>query len=186
MKIYTRKGDAGETGIWGGVRLSKDDLRVEAIGSVDECNAAIGVALARELPGRLAQLLGQVQSKLLVVGSDLMAPDRAGPGGSLPRVNADDVAFLEQAIDELELELPPLGNFIVPGGTAAAAHLHLARTVCRRAERQVTRLVRRGDAVSEAVQAYLNRLSDFLFIGARYLNHTAGAADVRWAGGQIL
>jgi cob(I)alamin adenosyltransferase len=184
VKIYTRKGDAGDTGIWGGVRLGKDDLRVEAIGAVDECNAAIGVALAHGLPDRLADLLRKAQSGLFIVGSDLMAPDRSGPGGSLPRIGDDDTDRLEQAIDELELELPALRNFIVPGGTMAAAQLHLARTVCRRAERQVTRLARRGDQVSGAVQAYLNRLSDFLFVAARYLNHTAGAADVVWSGSQ--
>jgi cob(I)alamin adenosyltransferase len=182
LKIYTRKGDAGETGIWGGVRLGKDDLRIEAIGAVDECNAAIGVALAQGLPERIAVLMGQVQSTLFVVGSDLMAPDRSGPGASLPRVSDGDATRLEQAMDELELELPPLRNFIVPGGTQAAASLHLARTVCRRAERQVTRLARRGDPVSGALRAYLNRLSDLLFVAARYLNHTAGAGDVVWAG----
>jgi cob(I)alamin adenosyltransferase len=184
VKIYTRKGDAGETGIWGGIRLGKDDLRVEAIGAVDECNAAIGVALAHDLPDRLVALMRQVQSALFIVGSDLMAPDRSGPGGSLPRVSGDDAALLERAMDELELELPALGNFIVPGGTLAAAHLHLARTVCRRAERHVTRLARRGDPVSHAVQAYLNRLSDFLFVAARYLNHTTGTGDIVWAGSQ--
>ncbi len=182
MKIYTRKGDAGQTGIWGGIRLGKDDLRVEAIGAVDECNAAIGVALAQGLPGRVAVLMRQVQSALFVVGSDLMAPDRSGPGASLPRVSDDDAARLEQAIDELGAELPALRNFIIPGGTQAAAQLHLARTVCRRAERRVTSLATRGDPVSSSVQAYLNRLSDLLFIAARYLNHTAGAGDVIWAG----
>jgi cob(I)alamin adenosyltransferase len=181
VKIYTRKGDAGETGIWGGVRLSKDDLRMEAIGAVDECNATIGVVLAHELPQRVADLMRQVQSTLFIVGSDLMAPDRSGPGGSLPRVSDADTSRLEQAIDELELELPPLRNFIVPGGTVTAAHVHVARTVCRRAERQVTRLARRGDPVSDAVRAYLNRLSDFLFVAARYLNHTTGAGDVVWS-----
>jgi cob(I)alamin adenosyltransferase len=184
VKIYTRKGDAGETGIWGGIRLGKDDLRVEAMGAVDETNAMIGVALADGLPDRLASLMRQTQSVLFTVGSDLMAPDRAGPGGSLPRVTEADTERLERAIDELESELPALTNFIVPGGTMAAAHLHLARTVCRRAERQVTRLARRGDPVSSAVQAYLNRLSDFLFVAARYLNHTAGAGDVVWSRSQ--
>jgi cob(I)alamin adenosyltransferase len=184
VKIYTRKGDTGETGIWGGVRLGKDDARMEAIGAVDECNAAIGVALAHDLPDRLAGPLRQAQSVLFIVGSDLMAADRSGPGGSLPRVSDDDTDRLEQAIDELQLELPALRNFIQPGGTIAAAHLHLARTVCRRAERQVTRLARRGDLVSSAVQAYVNRLSDFLFVAARYLNYTAGASDVVWSGSQ--
>jgi len=185
VKIYTRKGDSGETGIWGGVRLGKDDLRIEAIGAVDECNAAVGVALAQGLPERLVPLMQQVQTGLYIVGSELMAPDRAGPGGSLPRINDDDAARLEQAIDELELELPALRNFIVSGGTLAAAHVHLARTVCRRAERQVTRLARPGDPVSGAVRAYLNRLSDFLFVAARYVNHTAGTGDIVLSGNQV-
>jgi cob(I)alamin adenosyltransferase len=182
VKIYTRKGDAGETGIWGGIRLGKDDLRIEAIGAVDECNAAIGVALAQGLPERIAVLMGQVQSTLFVVGSDLMAPDRSGPGASLPRVGDDDSTRLEQAIDELEAGLPALRNFIIPGGTQAAAHLHLARTMCRRAERQVTRLARRGDPVGGAVRAYLNRLSDLLFVAARHVNQVAGNGDVAWSG----
>jgi len=122
----------------------------------------------------------QVQSALFAVGSDLMAPDRSGPGASLPRVGDSDAAHLEQAIDELEAELPALRNFIIPGGTQAAAHLHLARTVCRPAERQVTRLARRGDPVSGAVRAYLNRLSDLLFVAARHVNHIAGNGDVAW------
>jgi cob(I)alamin adenosyltransferase len=182
VKIYTRKGDAGETGTWGGIRLGKDDLRIEAIGAVDECNAATGVALAQGPPERIAVLLRQVQSTLFVVGSDLMAPDRSGSGASLPRVGDGDAARLEQAIDELEAELPALRNFIIPGGTQAAAHLHLARTMCRRAERQVTRLARRGDPVSGAVLAYLNRLSDLLFVAARHVNHVAGNGDVAWLG----
>jgi cob(I)alamin adenosyltransferase len=182
VKIYMRKGDAGQAGIWGGIRLGKDGLRVEAIGAVDECNASIGVALAQGLPDRVAVLMRQVQSALFVVGSDLMAPERSGPGASLPRVSDDDAARLEQAIDELGGGLPALRNFIVPGGTPAAAQLHLARTVCRRAERRVTGLAMRGDPVSSSVQAYLNRLSDLLFTVARYLNDAAGAGDVVWAG----
>jgi cob(I)alamin adenosyltransferase len=184
MKIYTRKGDAGETGIWGGVRLGKDDQRVEAIGTVDECNATIGVALAHGLPDRLAAWLREVQSALFIVGSDLMAPDQSGPGASVPRIGDDDTAELEHAIDEMQLEIPALSNFVLSGGTLPAAHLHLARTVCRRAERQVTRLASRGDPVSDAVRAYLNRLSDFLFVAARHLNHTAGTGDIVWSGSQ--
>lgn len=186
MKICTGKGDAGRTSIWGGRRLRKDDPRIEAIGGVDECNAAIGVALAKGVPERIAVLLRQVQSMLFVVGSDLMAPDRSGPGASLPRVGESDAADLERAIDELELELPALRNFLIPGGTEAAAYLHLARTVCRRAERQVTRLdeyregAEGGEPASAAVRVYLNRLSDMLFVAARYLNNTTGAGDVLW------
>jgi cob(I)alamin adenosyltransferase len=124
--------------------------------------------------------MGQVQQSLFVVGSDLMALESTGPGASVPRVGKDETARLEQAIDELDLELPELRNFIIPGGTQVAAHMHLARTVCRRAERQVARLAKHGEPVSGAVQAYLNRLSDLLFVIARYLNHMTGTGDVLW------
>lgn len=187
MKIYTRKGDGGQTGIWGGVRLAKDEARMEAIGSVDELNAAIGLAAAAvqqagcfgdgdPLPG----LLEAVQQDLLVAGTELMAPSREGSGKDLPRLAGDDTAKLETAIDDLMATLPELRNFILPGGTETAARLHLARAVCRRAERRVTTL-RRNEDVSPDVCGYLNRLGDLLFTLARYANHAAGAADVIWA-----
>jgi cob(I)alamin adenosyltransferase len=187
VKIYTRKGDEGQTGIWGGVRLAKDEARIEAIGSVDELNAAIGFAAAAlqeanrfddgdPVPG----LLGSVQQDLLVTGTELMAPSREGSGKALPRLADGDVARLEAAIDDLTARLPELRNFIVPGGTEAAARLHLARAVCRRAERRLTTL-RRNEAVSPNVFAYLNRLSDLLFVLARYVSHVAGADDIIWA-----
>lgn len=181
MKIYTRGGDAGETGIWGGVRLAKDDVRVEAIGAVDECNAALGIARAATLPAEVAAVLLLVQNTLLVVGADLMAPRRDGPGASLPRVSDADVLEVERAIDAFEARLPELRNFILPGGTEAAARLHLARTVCRRAERRVATLARDG-SVSAAVTAYLNRLSDLLFVVARTVNAHEGTGDVVWMG----
>lgn len=187
MKIYTRKGDGGQTGIWGGVRLAKDEARMEAIGSVDELNAAIGLAAAavqqancfddgNPLPG----LLEAVQQDLLAAGTELMAPSREGSGKDLPRLAGDDTAKLETAIDDLTATLPELRNFILPGGTETAARLHLARAVCRRAERRVTTL-RRNEDVSPDVCGYLNRLGDLLFTLARYANHAAGTADVIWA-----
>lgn len=179
MKIYTRKGDAGQTSIWGGRRLSKDDARVEAIGSVDECNAAIGAALSHGLPGDLSAILSHVQRRLFVVGSELMAPVRSGSGASLPRMTDGDVPRLESDIDALEARLPELRNFILPGGPPAAAQLHQARAVCRRAERRVTTLSR-GEKVIPVVPAYLNRLADLLFVAARYASHAAGAPDVVW------
>lgn len=180
MKIYTRRGDTGETGIWGGRRVGKDEARIEAIGTVDECNAAIGVVTAHTgLPDVVAEVLLTVQNSLFVVGSELMAPERTGPGASVPRLADDDVRHLEDVIDDLDAQLPELKNFILPGGTPAAADLHVARAVCRRAERRVAAL-RRTEEASPAVGAYLNRLADLLFVLARYVNHTAGVADVAW------
>jgi cob(I)alamin adenosyltransferase len=180
MKIYTRKGDAGETSIWAGRRLRKDQARVEAIGSVDECNAAVGLALASGPPAPVAEVLASVQACLLIVGSELMAPEQAGSGSSVPRLHADDVTALETAIDALQAGLPELRNFILPAGTSAAAQLHFARAVCRRAERRVTTL-RSAEDVPPLVAAYLNRLGDLLFVAARAANSAAGVEDVLWA-----
>jgi cob(I)alamin adenosyltransferase len=179
MKVYTRKGDSGQTSIWGGRRLSKDHARMEAIGAVDEANAAIGVAIALTLPAELDNVLHQVQGRLFIVGSELMAPDRTGSG--LPRLDENDVTDLETAIDTLELALPELRNFILPCGSPAAAALHVARGVCRRAERRVTSL-NRVENVVPVVPAYLNRLADLLFVAARYANNAADTPDVVWSG----
>ncbi|HMQ31724.1 MAG TPA: cob(I)yrinic acid a,c-diamide adenosyltransferase [Chloroflexaceae bacterium] len=176
MKIYTRTGDAGETGLFGGGRVPKDALRVHAYGTADECNAAVGLARAAGLDAELDALLAQVQNQLFVVGADLATP---GESANIPRVGADEVAFLEGAIDALEAGLEPLRQFILPGGTAAAAQLHMARTVCRRAERWAVSLARE-EPVGPQVLVYLNRLSDFLFVAARAANARAGAADVPW------
>lgn len=187
VKVYTRKGDGGQTGIWGGVRLSKDEARMEAIGTVDELNAAVGLAAAAARDAGcfgdqdpVRGLLGSVQEDLLVIGTELMAPGRDGSAASLPRLADADVTRLEAAIDDLTGTLPELRNFIVPGGTETAARLHAARTVCRRAERRVITL-RRKEGVNPQVCAYLNRLADLLFVLARYANHAAGAADIVWA-----
>ena len=181
MKLYTRKGDSGQTSIWGGRRLSKDDPRMEAIGAVDECNAAIGSALAIGLPGEVDGLLQTVQARLFVVGSELMAPDRTGGGSSLPRLNENELLELEAAIDSIESKLPQLRNFILPAGSPPAAALHVARAVCRRAERRVATLSR-VEGVVPVVPAYLNRLADLLFIAGRYANHAAGVPDAVWSG----
>lgn len=187
MKIYTGKGDEGRTGIWGGMRLAKDEARMEAIGSVDELNAAIGFAAAAVQQAGcfndddpVPDLLESVQQDLLVAGTELMAPSREGSGKDLPRLADDDVTRLEAAIDDLSARLPELRNFILPGGTETAAWLHLARAVCRRAERRLTTL-RRNEKVSPEVCVYLNWLGDLLFTLARYANHVAGAADIIWA-----
>jgi cob(I)alamin adenosyltransferase len=177
VKIYTKTGDAGETGLWGGLRVRKDALRVHAYGTVDECNAAVGLARAAGIDAGLDQLLADVQNQLFVVGADLATP---GEGGTtIPRVGEAEVQFLEANIDALEAELEPLKQFILPGGTAAAAQLHLARTICRRAERWVVSLAAE-EALNTQVQTYLNRLSDFLFVVARSANFRAGTPDVPW------
>ncbi|WP_216214930.1 cob(I)yrinic acid a,c-diamide adenosyltransferase [Amycolatopsis aidingensis] len=180
MKIYTRKGDSGETGIWGGKRLGKDEARMEAIGTVDEVNAAIGVAVANGVPDGVAELLQTAQNTLFVVGCELMAPERTGSGASVPRLTGNEVPEMEAAIDELDQQLPELRNFILPSGTPGATQIHLARGVCRRAERRVAS-VRRAEEVSPEVSAYLNRLADLLFVLARYANHEAGIAEIPWA-----
>lgn len=175
MKIYTKTGDDGETGLWGGQRVPKDSLRVHAYGTVDECNAMIGVArLANDTT--LDALLAQVQNQLFVVGADLATP---GEAANIPRIGATEVAFLEATIDQLENELAPLRQFILPGGSAAAAHLHLARTTCRRAERWAVSLAHQ-EAINPQVLVYLNRLSDFLFVAARSANQHADVEDVPW------
>jgi len=181
MKIYTRRGDSGETGIWGGARLPKDDLRIEAVGSVDECNAAIGAAIAEGVPDFAGKVLAIVQNNLFVVGSDLIAPNHTGSGTTVRRINGEDIARLEAEIDNFEATLPELRNFILPGGTRAGSHVHLARAVCRRAERQVTAL-NRATPVGAPLLAYLNRLSDLLFVVARYVNASNGVVDVVWGG----
>ncbi len=179
MKIYTRSGDGGETGLASGGRVAKDDPRVEAYGSVDELNAVLGVLLAEPLGEATAAGLGGVQETLFHLGGAL-----ADPEGRLKQ-NASrwDAVGLEAWIDEMEEELEPLKAFILPGGTRAAALAHLARTVCRRAERRVLALASSGQDVPGGAVAYLNRLSDLLFVLARWLNRQAGVADVRWEPG---
>lgn len=180
MKIYTKTGDGGETGLWGGLRVAKDTARVQAYGTVDECNAAIGVARAALAgaagAGDLDALLAQIQDQLFVVGADLATP---GEAASIPRIGEAEVTFLEQTIDVIEGQLAPLRQFILPGGTPGAAQLHLARTICRRAERWAVSLGR-AEPLSPAVAVYLNRLSDCLFVLARAANARAGMPDVPW------
>jgi cob(I)alamin adenosyltransferase len=181
VKIYTRTGDAGETSLLGGRRVRKDDLRIETIGDVDEVNAVLGVVRA-ELGGNdsAAQLdatLATVQHRLFDVGADLAMPDRGGAKAGM--LNDDDVALVESAIDRAESTLKPLQNFILPGGSPTAAQLHLARCVCRRAERRLVQLAAIEDVRGELVR-YLNRLSDLLFVLAREANAAAGVPDVNW------
>ena len=181
MRIYTKTGDAGETGLFGGGRVLKSDPRVSAYGAVDELNAAVGFALALDPQDLARPVLEQVQRDLFTLGAELATPDRAKLRSALPGdpIGDADTAKLERAIDAAEAELAPLKYFILPGGTPKAAALHLARTVCRRAERAVVALSRET-TVSAALLRYLNRLSDFLFVLARAANAHDGRPDERW------
>lgn len=180
MKIYTKTGDGGTTGLFGGARVDKDDERVEAYGTVDEVNAVLGTARAARPPEAVDVVLERIQADLFVVGAELATV--SGKEDKLPMqlVSSEDATRLERAIDAMELGLPPLTSFVLPGGSPAAAALHHARTVCRRAERRVLR-ASRNVAVRPEVLVYLNRLSDFLFVAARRTNHVAGIPDVPWA-----
>lgn len=183
-RIYTRTGDDGTTALGSGERRPKYDLRVSAYGTVDETNAVIGVArLYLAQAPAIDAMLGRVQNDLFDLGADLAVPQREGKAERL-RVLATQVERLEHDIDALNADLAPLNSFILPGGTPAAAHLHLARTVCRRAERMVVELASQpNEPVSDAAVQYLNRLSDFLFVAGRAVNDN-GARDVLWVPGQ--
>jgi cob(I)alamin adenosyltransferase len=171
-KIYTRTGDSGETGLGDGTRVPKDSQRVHALGEVDELNSAIGVLLAEELPADVRAALGSIQHDLFDLGGEVCIPGHAS-------MNESQVARLEALLDGYNRDLPPLKEFILPGGTRAASLAHLARTVCRRAERALVSLSR-AEPVGTAARKYLNRLSDLLFVLGRVLNRCGGGSDVLW------
>ena len=181
MKIYTKTGDAGQTGLFGGGRVSKDDPRVEAYGDVDELNAFLGTARSVEMMPRIDEVLVPIQRDLFSIGALLATPDLEKMHDHLAKAQIDDsrIASLEQEIDACDRELEPLRAFIVPGGTPKAAALHVARTVCRRAERRVIHLQKEVE-IPQIVVVYLNRLSDLLFTLARIANTRAGAGEVTW------
>jgi len=183
VKIYTKTGDGGDTGLFGGGRVPKAHLRVDAYGQVDELNASIGCALAQDPRSFCRDVLETVQRDLFTIGAELATPDPEKLAKALrgPPVGPAQIAVLEAAIDRYEPQLPALKQFILPGGVPKAAALHLARTVCRRAERAVVRLYREHetDGLSSVVP-YLNRLSDLLFVLARVANQAAGAPEIPW------
>jgi cob(I)alamin adenosyltransferase len=179
-RIYTRAGDAGETSLGDGSRVAKSDPRIEAYGTVDELNSALGLALAGGLPGEFQPWLEEIQNDLFDLGADLSVP-LAGARERL-RVTAAQVERLERLCDRVNERLDPLKSFVLPGGGEAAARLHLARTICRRAEREAVALAEAAD-VNPAALAYLNRLSDLLFILARAANAAAGAPEPLWRPG---
>ena len=184
MKVYTRTGDDGTTALFGGGRIAKNHPRIAAYGTVDEANAALGMARAA-LPTpasnadqRADAMLGRIQNELFVLGGDLASPGEVSY--PVPRIETHHIDALEREIDAMTADLPPLKHFVLPGGTATAAALHLARTVTRRAERLVVETAALEDVSDEALH-YLNRLSDFFFTLARWVNHQAGVAEPVWA-----
>jgi cob(I)alamin adenosyltransferase len=188
-RIYTRTGDAGETSLGSGERVSKADIRIEAYGTVDETNAVIGLVRQHTTHIRLALLdamLARIQNELFDLGADLCVPDRGQTLAWEPlRILASQAERLEEEIDQLNESLSPLRSFVLPGGTAAAACLHQARTVCRRAERLMVALNGiEGETVGVAALAYVNRLSDFLFVASRWANSVAGDGDILWVPGK--
>jgi len=178
-RVYTRTGDDGTTALGSGDRVSKDDPRIEAYGDVDELNSAIGTALAVGLEPELARLLGRIQNELFHLGSDLCVPEDGKRKMPVPRIEERHVLAIEETIDMLSERLEPLDNFLLPGGSAGAAQLHLARTICRRAERRLVSLAA-GAEVNPAAHHYLNRLSDALFVMARFENHAKGVEEPLW------
>ncbi len=171
-KIYTRSGDKGETGLADGSRVSKDSLRIEVIGEVDELNSHIGVIMSHPIPENVAACLEEIQQDLFHIGGELATPGRRS-------VTSEDVSALEEILDGFNRRLPPLKEFVLPGGGPAASACHLARAVCRRAERRLVTLAK-GEAVSAELLRYVNRLSDLLFVLARVLVWQEGGAEVLW------
>ena len=177
MKIYTKAGDGGETGLYGGQRVWKNALRVETYGTVDECNAVLGAAVAFLDDAEAGAILTRIQGELFQVGADLATPGERGE--TVPRLQPAETARLEAEIDRMEAELTPLRHFILPGGSRGGALLHQARAVCRRAERHWVTLSQ-AEAVSPEVGRYLNRLSDHLFVLARWVNARTGVPETIW------
>jgi cob(I)alamin adenosyltransferase len=178
MKIYTKTGDRGDTSLVGGQRVPKDALRVEAYGTVDELNSVLGIVLADSNESGLEMVLKPVQMKLFELGAELATP-HPSENPRIPQITSRDAAPLEALIDALSADLPPLNNFVLPGGSPLAARIHFARTVCRRAERLVVRLSH-SEEVGEGIIVYLNRLSDLLFVLARHVNVKTGVPEILW------
>lgn len=177
MKIYTRTGDKGETGLFGGERVSKASRRIEAYGTVDELNSVLGIVRSMNPPKEIDAILETIQGDLFTLGADLATPFESD--SSVPRVQPSDVQRIERQIDAIDPKLQPLKHFILPGGTNVAAMLHFARTVCRRAERRVVKLAKKEE-IGEQPVIYLNRLADLLFVLARYANQHSGHEEKKW------
>ncbi|MET0392300.1 MAG: cob(I)yrinic acid a,c-diamide adenosyltransferase [Chitinophagaceae bacterium] len=180
LKIYTRTGDKGTTSLIGGTKVLKSDLRIEAYGTVDELNSYTG--LCRDLLNdeNSRSILQEVQDRLFTIGAALACDPVKEPKMKIPDLREEDIALLEQEIDTMEEALPPMKNFILPGGHATVSHLHVARCICRRAERCCVRLETENDGPATMVVKYLNRLSDYLFVLARFAGYKLGAAEIPW------
>ncbi|MCF8260883.1 MAG: cob(I)yrinic acid a,c-diamide adenosyltransferase [Melioribacteraceae bacterium] len=180
MKIYTKTGDEGKTSLFGGKRVWKDDLRIEAYGNVDELNSLLGLAEAEITQTEVKTIIHSLQNRLFDLGSDLASPVHEGKSYShIPRINKSYSESIEKLIDDLDCKLDPLKNFILPGGTKGAAILHNARTVCRRVERSIIKLDREEN-IGDEIKVFINRISDFLFVLARYVNKINGIEDIAW------
>lgn len=180
MKIYTRTGDDGQTGLFGGKRVSKDDARIEAYGTIDELNSVIGLVLLEAYNPDICELLKKIQHQLFDIGSDLAAPmEKESSRMGIIEIKERDVTELENAIDYFDAQLEPLKNFILPRGSGGSVHLHMARTVCRRAERRVITL-KRTAVINQNIAVFLNRLSDLLFVLARFENKYVNISDTIW------
>jgi len=182
MKIYTKQGDSGTTSLFGGKTVPKNSLRIDAYGNVDELNSVIGVVRANSPEENTDKILETIQHALFNLGADLATEESNAKASAIPRIASGDVAVLEKVIDEIDPLLPPLQQFILPGGTNSAALLHFARTVCRRAERATVALAATEKINNEDI-IYLNRLSDLLFVLARYENHAKKNEETKWNGG---
>ena len=179
IKIYTKTGDDGTTGLIGGSRVKKYDSRLEAYGTVDELNASIGVLRSAELPENVNEILNQIQNKLFNIGSLLASDDKGAAFTASLSITGNDIKVLEDAIDTYQNQLPELTHFILPGGNFATAQCHVARTVCRRAERQILEFAEHSNVQPEII-IYINRLSDFFFVLSRKLGFDSGIEEVKW------
>jgi cob(I)alamin adenosyltransferase len=180
MKIYTKTGDNGDTSLFGGHRIPKSSLRIDACGAVDELNAHLGVIRALKPPAEVENILEQLQNQLFILGADLAAPLNSA-SSKIQRIQQDHISNLEKIIDNLDVQLRPLQSFILPGGQLIGAQIHVARTVCRRAERLLDALGRKED-IGKFPLVYLNRLADLLFVLARYVNNLSGIEESKWKG----
>lgn len=180
MKIYTKTGDEGKTSLFGGKRVWKDDLRLQAYGTIDELNSVLGIASGEIQSEELREIISSIQNDLFTLGSDLATPlEIEAKNFAIPRVDENFISRLEKFIDSYDNQLPELKNFILPGGTKGASYLHFARTICRRAERETVALGKSVD-IGDKIVVYLNRLSDLLFVLARYDNSRNGTPDIHW------
>lgn len=178
MKIYTKTGDSGNTSLFGGKRVDKDNQRIEAYGTVDELNSVLGIVLTENTNDKTRKILSSIQESLFVIGAELATPLDVESKAIIP-ITDEEIKILENYIDELDAELTPLKNFILPGGTKSASMLHFARTVCRRAERRIVE-IDKSENISKIIIAYINRLSDLLFVIARYENHITSTPETEW------